>query len=228
MVAVTAASTDFAFAFTFSSKSHSATLSSTSATSYLHMSSIDDEDDIPMSDELSKLIGKRASLSKLREEAGTPSAQDKKMTSTEQSDDITIDASTASLYEGKSGLDMFEMPDFTTKRPLRAAPETNDKSRGGDGTKGDDDDDTYIDFQADYDDENDLHIPNRLGFSTKDWGETKAGFKAGKKLKKKEIKKGKFLAGDLQVNFKYSKRIHLLNSLSFSLKFNISLKIGSI
>ena len=164
------------------------------------MSSMDDEDDVPMSDELSKLIGKRASLSKLRETTTSPKVPDSPPT-TEDSDDITIDASTASLYEGKTGMDMFDMPDFSTKRPLRAAPETKDKSRGGDGSKGDDEDDTYIDFQADYDDENDLHIPNRIGFSTKDWGETKAGFKAGNKLKKKEIKRGKFLAGDLQVRF---------------------------
>ena len=148
-----------------------------------------------MSDELSKLIGKRASLSKLREDA--PPLK-KKVPTTEQSDDSTIVESTASLYEGKSGLDIFDMPEFSTKRPLRAAAETNDKARGGDGSKGDDEDGAYIDFQADYDDENDLHIPNRIGFSTKDWGETKAGFKAGKKLKKKEIKKEKFLAGDLQ------------------------------
>lgn len=54
-----------------------------------------------------------------------------------------------------------------------------------------------IDFLAN--DENELHIPNRMGFTTVAWGDVDAGFKEGKKLKKKEIKMGKFLAGDLQV-----------------------------
>jgi len=46
-----------------------------------------------------------------------------------------------------------------------------------------------------------LHITNRIGFTTKAWGDVDEGFKAGKKLKKKDIKRGKFLAGDLQVAY---------------------------
>jgi hypothetical protein len=157
-----------------------------------------EEDDGPISDELSKLIGKRASLTskKTTESNPTPSAS-------QLSDEEYIDPSTASLYEGKSGMDIFEMPDFQNARPLKKSREMEDKKRGGDtnndGKNDGEDGEFYVDFQAEFDDENDFHVPNRIGFSTRDWGDVDAGFKAGKKLKKKEIKRGKFLAGDLQV-----------------------------
>ncbi len=147
----------------------------------------DEEEEEEISDELSKLIGRRASIARKTPKESPPSGDD---------DTEFIDPTTASLYEGKSGMDMFEMPDFKTSRPLRTPKETEDKARGGDGK---DEEEFYIDFQADYDDENDLHIPNRIGFCTKPWGDVSEGFKAGKKLKKKEIKRGRYLAGDLQV-----------------------------
>ena len=58
-----------------------------------------------------------------------------------------------------------------------------------------------IDYLADYEDENELHIPNRIGFSTAAWGDESQGFvpSSNKKLKKKEIAAGKFVPGDLQV-----------------------------
>lgn len=78
-----------------------------------------------------------------------------------------------------------------------------DSSRGGSSAdkNAQDDREYYIDYQADYDDENDFHVPNRIGFTTVAWGDTGQGFKSGKKLKKKEIKAGFFLAGDLQVAY---------------------------
>ncbi len=144
----------------------------------------DEDDDEPVSDELSKLIGKRASM--MKKKAPTPSPVDEDF----------IDPTTASLYEGKEGMDIFEMPDFKSARPLKTPKEVEDKDRGG-GSENDGD--YYVDYQAEYDDENDLHIPNRIGFTTKPWGDPDAGFRSGKKLKKKAIKAGKFLAGDLQV-----------------------------
>lgn len=154
----------------------------------------DDEEDEPLSDELSKLIGKRASISSKK----TPSSTSRPIPS-DNDEDAIIDPSFEKMYEGKSGMDIFEMPDFKAKRPLKTPKETEDKARGGEG-KESTQSEGYIDFMADYDDENDLHIPNRMGISTIAWGDVDQGFKAGKKLKKKEIKAGYFLAGDLQVS----------------------------
>lgn len=167
--------------------------------SYLHSSrnnDDDEEDDEPLSDELSKLIGKRASM----RPSSSSSATKKTVIPMDNDENAIIDPSFESLYEGKTGMEMFEMPDFKNKRPLKTAKETEDKARGGSGKDGDSADE-YFDFAADFDDENDLHIPNRMGFSTTAWGDTDQGFKSGKKLKKKQKKAGKFLAGDLQMAF---------------------------
>jgi len=42
-----------------------------------------------------------------------------------------------------------------------------------------------IDYMADYEDENELHIPNRIGFATDSWGDESKGFvpKTKKKIK---------------------------------------------
>lgn len=181
------------------------------------MSSNDDfdEDDEPLSDELSKLIGKRASISSARKpaavgsesESGTSTSASTSTSSTtipsDNDENAIIDPSFEALYEGKTGMDIFEMPEFKTKRPLKTPKETEDKARGGDGGSGTGagGSDAYIDYMAEYDDENDLHVPNRMGVSTDAWGDVDQGFKAGKKLKKKEIRAGKYLAGDLQVRF---------------------------
>ena len=170
--------------------------------SVLHQSSKSvedyDEEDEPLSDELSKLIGKRASISK---KTSSSSSTSPKPIPSDNDADAIIDPSFEALYEGKTGMDIFEMPDFKTKRPLKTPKETEDKARGGD-KKDDSGSDEYVDFMADYDDENDLHIPNRIGVSTDAWGDVDQGFKSGKKLKKKEKKAGKYLAGDLQVRIR--------------------------
>ena len=163
----------------------------------------EDEEDDTLSAELSKLIGKRASISKKSSSSASTSTS-KPQSQTIPSDneeDAIIDPSFEKMYEGKSGMDIFEMPDFKTKRPLKTPKETEDKARGGEGKgKEEQGGGEYVDFFADYDDENDLHIPNRMGISTIAWGDVDQGFKAGKKLKKKEIKAGFYLAGDLQVS----------------------------
>jgi hypothetical protein len=173
---------------------------------YSSLNNINNEDDEgeELSDELSKLIGKRASISKSKPSSSSSTSSKPPPASVLEQEDF-IDPTTASLYEGKSGMDIFEMPEFKTARPLRSPKEVDDKARGGDSSGGGAMDgsssgDYYIDFEADYDDENDLHIPNRMAFTTVAWGDVDAGFKEGKKLKKKEIKMGKFLAGDLQVS----------------------------
>jgi len=56
----------------------------------------------------------------------------------------------------------------------------------------------FVDWTVNYDDENEFHIPNRIGFSTVDWGNSRAGFVGGK-LKKKDRKAGKFNKTDLKV-----------------------------
>lgn len=197
-------------AFTVPSSSNHGTVQTmnvqqTLFTTKLYMSD-EDEDEEPISDELSKLIGKRASMLKKK-------SAEQKPTASELADEDYINPKTASLYEGKSGMDIFEMPDFQTARPLKTPKKVEQKK----DEKSDDDGDYYIDFQAEYDDENDLHIPNRIGFTTKDWGDTSAGFKAGKKLKKKEIKAGKFLSGDLQVSM-VARRILFLSYIVYIYK----------
>ncbi len=148
----------------------------------LQMSSEEDIDDA-----LSKLIGKRDAISKKKSE--------NKPTSPVIPPDDLMEELKEPLSD-KTGMDIFEMPDFKIKRPLRTPKQSDD----GDTKDGSSQDDLlFIDYQAEYEDENDLHIPNRIGFGTMAWGDPDAGFKAGTKLKKKEKKRGMFLAGDLQV-----------------------------
>ena len=163
----------------------------------------EEEDEEELSDELAKLIGKRASISKKTSSSSGTSLTSP--TKVNPDDPNLIDETTAKLYEGKTGMDIFDMPEFKSKRPLRKPKEMDDSSRGGSSVDKNEKDEGeyYIDYQADYDDENDFHVPNRIGFTTVAWGDTGQGFKSGKKLKKKEIKAGFFLAGDLQVCYKY-------------------------
>lgn len=164
----------------------------------------EEEEDEELSGELAKLIGKRTSISKRPSNSGDSSGTTSTVPAKIGPDDPDlIDEVTAKMYEGKSGLDIFEMPEFKSKRPLRKPKEMDDSSRGGSSVdkNAQDEREYYIDYQADYDDENDFHVPNRIGFTTVAWGDTGQGFKSGKKLKKKEIKAGFFLAGDLQVGY---------------------------
>jgi len=75
---------------------------------------------------------------------------------------------------------------------------------GGDGkkVKKKDDKPKAVDYLANYDDENELHIPNRIGFGTMSWGDAGRGFVSDGRLSKKQIEsQGKFLPGDLQVAY---------------------------
>jgi len=56
-----------------------------------------------------------------------------------------------------------------------------------------------VDWTEDYDNENEFHVPNRIGFDTIDWGNKRAGFSGGK-LKKKDRREGRFNQADLRVS----------------------------
>lgn len=151
----------------------------------LQMSTEEEEDDVD--DALAKLIGKRGGI--VKKAASSPKGP------VIPPDDLP---ELKDPLPEKTGMDIFEMPDFKVKRPLRTGKkDEDDNDPDSVGEKGD----LFIDYQAEYDDENDLHISNRIGFGTKAWGDQDAGFKIGKRLKKKEKKRGKFLAGDLQVAY---------------------------
>ena len=94
------------------------------------------------------------------------------------------------------------MPSFATKRgPSRSGLSSGDSGGILDGDEVEDEDRAlFVDWTEDYEDENEFHIPNRIGFTTAEWGDKKKGFVAGK-LKKKERKAGKFNKSDLKVSF---------------------------
>lgn len=94
------------------------------------------------------------------------------------------------------------MPSFATKRgPSRSGLSSGDSGGVLDGDEVEDEDRAlFVDWTEDYEDENEFHIPNRIGFTTAEWGDKKKGFVAGK-LKKKERKAGKFNKSDLKVSF---------------------------
>jgi len=99
-------------------------------------------------------------------------------------------------------IDWESMPEFKTKRTKRQpkkVEEDEDKDKSSAG--GYNDEPNYVDFLADHDDENDFHIPNRLGISTKCWGDEKEGFVPSGKLSKKQLREGKFVPGDLQMAY---------------------------
>jgi len=152
----------------------------------LHSSSEeDDEEDEPVSDELSRLINKRASISQPSE------------TATTTTNTYDEDADAAARYEDREGMDVFEMPELKFQRP----ESDDDEEEGASAVKGTEEEGP-IDYQADYEDENDLHVPNRIGFDTVAWGDVGLGFKPTKKLKKKEVREGKFVVGDLKKAYK--------------------------
>lgn len=160
----------------------------------LHMSDDDDDlDDLFGEDDdaLSALIGKRDRIYK-----STPKADKPKPPSTDEEIDAKLDEIEAKVADFDY---MDDLPEFTSKRPVRTPKKVEKKEEKEDSAP--DDEISFFDYQADYDDENDFHIPNRMGFGTSAWGEVKMGFKEGKKLKKKEMKAGRYLAGDLQVRF---------------------------
>jgi aryl-alcohol dehydrogenase-like predicted oxidoreductase len=130
-------------------------------------------------DEVSKLIGKRDQINRRRKE------------------DIQTEKRLEKL-EPVVDLDLDNLPKFTAERPLRGVKidETNEL-QGEDKTTSSDS--PIVDFMAEYDDENDFHIPNRIGISTRCWGDSSRNFLSGGKLTKRMVKLGKFVPGDVQL-----------------------------
>ena len=183
---------------------------SVSSSTYLHMSDEDDDlDDLFGEDDdaLSALIGKRDRIYK-----STPKVDKPKPPSTDEEIDAKLDEIETKVADFDYTDDL---PDFTSKRPVRTPKKVEKKKKEKDDSAPDDEI-SFFDYQSDYDDENDFHIPNRMGFGTGAWGEPKLGFKEGKKLKKKEIKTGRYLAGDLQVRPCMNRQRNVLLFFTFS------------
>jgi aryl-alcohol dehydrogenase-like predicted oxidoreductase len=148
-------------------------------------------------DELSKLIGKRGDIK--RKKAADKAAEDAEM---------------AKKLEPTIDLDLDKLPAFKTERVRRAGRKDEDdeaygkkgKKGGKKSKKGEEEtkkeESPIVDFMAEYQDENDFHIPNRIGFSTLSWGDKNRNFVgSGQKLTKGMIKAGKFNPGDLQLAY---------------------------
>merc|ERR1719162_1398100 len=165
------------------SPSSSSALLSPSYTSAFRLFSSSQDDD-----ELFKLIGKRSQIRRKKKE--------------ELSNEDAIYEDLTSSSVDNDDIDWESMPDFKTKR-TRQQPKKKDMDEVTDksSSRGFNDEPTYINFLADYNDENDFHIPNRLGISTRCWGDEKQGFVSSGKLKKKQLREGKFLPGDLQMAY---------------------------
>ena len=130
-------------------------------------------------DELSKLIGKRNQIKRKKREELIPNEED--------------------LVADTDALDFDKMPEFQTKRVKRERKK--DKEEDEDTSRAASQPTEVVDYTADYDDENDFHIPNRIGITTSCWGETTKGFVSGGKLKKSDLRQGKFVPGDLQLAY---------------------------
>mmetsp|Transcript_50161 Transcript_50161/g.121543 ORF Transcript_50161/g.121543 Transcript_50161/m.121543 type:complete len:512 (+) Transcript_50161:229-1764(+) len=172
----------------------SLTLPKTHPSKVLKSSSFDD-------DELSKLIGKRNQIKRKKKEeivnedaifdATLSKAVDKGEAAT--ADDVNPEDILSSI-----DVDNYN-PQLETKRPVRKPKKKDDDGKKKDETVSNEP--TYIDFTAEYDDENDFHVPNRIGITTKCWGDENEGFVASGKLKKQQIREGKFVPGDIQLAF---------------------------
>lgn len=132
-------------------------------------------------DEISKLISKRSQIKRKKRED-----VENQILSSEPMVDINLDS----------------LPEFKTERPVRRISSDNDEE--GDeaaamADKATEPSSPIVDFMADHEDENDFHIPNRMGVSTIAWGDISRNFVPSGKLTKRSIQLGKFVPGDLQL-----------------------------
>jgi aryl-alcohol dehydrogenase-like predicted oxidoreductase len=135
----------------------------------------------PADDELAKLIGKRSQIKRMKKEE-LPNEDD-------LLDPDSLDTSSVDYLE--------KLPDFQTPRVARTPKKEDEKKSRTPSSN----EPTYLDYYADYEDENEFHIPNRMGISTRCWGDEKEGFVSSGKLKKQQLREGKFVPGDLQVAY---------------------------
>jgi len=152
----------------------------------LSFSSSDRNNDSDADDELgelAKLIGKRNQIKR------KPKARDE------------IEATFLEPTEPVVDLDLDKLPEFRTERPvIRRSKQSDDDNDKDDSKSSTTSSAPIIDYLADYDDENDFHIPNRIVVSTIGWGEASHGFSASSaKLTKAMIKAGRYVPGDIQL-----------------------------
>ena len=124
-------------------------------------------------DEISKLIGKRNQIKRKKKEEPPP----------EPSEPVV-------------DLDLDKLPEFTTERPVRRASTPAEEEEKTD-SKPSKEAPPIVDFMGDYQDENDMHIPNRMGVSTAAWGGPL--MKSSGKLTKRQKQAGMFVPGDVQL-----------------------------
>jgi hypothetical protein len=135
-------------------------------------------------DELSKLIGKRDAIK--RKKKIIPEEDVERMLENEPP-------------SANDQIDFDSVPTFKTSRPTRQAKPKEESKKKKDSSSSDNT--NNLDYLAEYEDENDLHIPNRIGVSTRVWGDASYGFVAGGKLTKKQRRQGKFVPGDVQLAY---------------------------
>ena len=177
-------------------------------------------------DALSKLIGKRNQIKRVSSSSSSSTSR------TELMKDIEEKLANTSHMNGNESIldfDLDQLPEFQTPRIQRRSSSQDNNNNGDDddSTTPNDTTSPIIDYLADYDDENDWHIPNRIMISSRAWGDVKQNFvvstqqstsgngsrpnnnnnsnKKGKnsptgmKLSPRLQKMGKFVAGDVQV-----------------------------
>ena len=144
-----------------------------------------DDDDLP--DEVARLIAKGRAIRQNVDQA-------------QENNDVAEEE----MVEVIEWTDLDKLPEFKTKVPEKTP--TTDQTQDTPLTlkkkkkKQDDEQPLAPDYTLDYSDENELHIPNRIGFTTGSWGDASRGFVMDGKLTNKMKKEGKFLPGDAQVH----------------------------
>eukprot|EP00978_Attheya_sp_CCMP212_P003321 scaffold6841_cov58-Attheya_sp.AAC.4 len=160
---------------------------------------LSDKPSDPLKDDaLSSLLNKRLSIKKPSESAPNQSDsmnldENEKFTSY---DDLGKNLKTKRVKPSANA-----MPDAVIDPALRARLSQHN-TKGTDSTQFlSSGEENILDFTADYDDENELHIPNRMGFGTAHWGDGTKKFVPKGKLKKSARKAGYFKPGDLQSSY---------------------------
>ena len=184
------------------------------------LANIKPNDDTPpiaeMSDE--EILAMLAEKEKSNKGGTSPVSSSSSDAVTSQDDDDDRGGGSGGRGDGMPSLDIDALfsrdyvPDFKTKRSASFGSRGGELSSSTSSFGGEDTDDEsssdkngeeesalFVDWTADFDDENEFHVPNRMGFTTVDWGNAKKGFVNGK-LKKKDRKMGKFNQSDLKVS----------------------------
>lgn len=110
----------------------------TTSTTSLY-SSIDPNDE----DELSRLIGKRSEIKRKK-----------------KAEEDVVERDTLEFEIDENSIEWDSLPEFKTTRPVRKKKPSSDEQKK---KKQQEEKDAGLDFLVDYEDENELHIPNRIG-----------------------------------------------------------------